>query len=53
MDLFTIDTAGAGSADCSETFRPVLLPSSSNYQQKPTSQEDSDEDEEDDDDYGG
>uniref|UniRef100_A0A8D8ACB8 Deoxynucleotidyltransferase terminal-interacting protein 2 n=1 Tax=Culex pipiens TaxID=7175 RepID=A0A8D8ACB8_CULPI len=49
MDLFTIDTAGAGSADCSETFRPVLLPSS----KKPTSQEDSDEDEEDDDDYGG
>ncbi|KAL1376196.1 hypothetical protein pipiens_017040 [Culex pipiens pipiens] len=49
MDLFTIDTAGAGSADCSETFRPVLLPSS----RKPTSQEDSDEDEEDDDDYGG
>uniref|UniRef100_A0A8D8JGK5 Deoxynucleotidyltransferase terminal-interacting protein 2 n=1 Tax=Culex pipiens TaxID=7175 RepID=A0A8D8JGK5_CULPI len=49
MDLFTIDTAGAGSADCSETFRPVLLPSS----KKPTSQEDSEEDEEDDDDYGG
>ncbi|XP_039449045.1 deoxynucleotidyltransferase terminal-interacting protein 2-like [Culex pipiens pallens] len=49
MDLFTIDTAGAGTADCSETFRPVLLPSS----KKPTSQEDSDEDEEDDDDYGG
>uniref|UniRef100_A0A1Q3EZQ6 Putative rrna-processing protein fcf2 n=2 Tax=Culex tarsalis TaxID=7177 RepID=A0A1Q3EZQ6_CULTA len=58
MDLFTIDTAGAGSADCGESFRPVLLPSSgrnsSRCQQKTTSQQDSEDDDgEDDDDYGG